>query len=234
MLETIYTIPINEAFDKGVSDKSSGCPFCNIRKKVEDDQLEIILGASMMEPDIRIKTNEQGFCHRHYEKMFTMKNRLGLALMMESHLAELQKDFSAFAPTDLIAGKGAKVTKRIDALKDSCYICERVDYTMNRMYSNAALLWEQDRDFVNKTKEQPYFCLHHFREFLEAGRNNIDKKKMSDFYSDIKKVEMDYFATLSEDVSWFCKKFDYRYENEDWKNSKDAVERTIKFLTGED
>ena len=34
------------------------------------------------------------------------------------------------------------------------------------------------------------------------------------------------------DVSWFCKKFDYRYEKEDWKNSKDAVERALDFLNG--
>jgi hypothetical protein len=39
-----------------------------------------------------------------------------------------------------------------------------------------------------------------------------------------------YLDTLSEDVSWFCKKFDYRYESEPWKNSKDSVERAIKFL----
>ena len=26
----------------------------------------------------------------------------------------------------------------------------------------------------------------------------------------------------------FCKKFDYRYKDEDWKNSKDSVERAVK------
>jgi esterase/lipase superfamily enzyme len=31
-------------------------------------------------------------------------------------------------------------------------------------------------------------------------------------------------------VSWFCKKFDYRYDKEPWYNSKDAVERAFKFL----
>jgi hypothetical protein len=36
--------------------------------------------------------------------------------------------------------------------------------------------------------------------------------------------------TLREDIKWFIKKFDYRYEEEPWKNSKDSVERTIKFL----
>ena len=41
-----------------------------------------------------------------------------------------------------------------------------------------------------------------------------------------------YAKELGGDVSWFCKKFDYRYEKEDWKNSKDAVERALDFLNG--
>ena len=39
-----------------------------------------------------------------------------------------------------------------------------------------------------------------------------------------------YFDELQKDVSWFCKKFDYRYNEEPWYNSKDAVERAIKFI----
>ena len=37
-------------------------------------------------------------------------------------------------------------------------------------------------------------------------------------------------TTLTDDISWFCKKFDYRYDAEPWYNSKDAVERAIKFI----
>ena len=39
-----------------------------------------------------------------------------------------------------------------------------------------------------------------------------------------------YMDKLKEDVSWFCKKFDYRYDKEPWYDSKDAVERAMKFL----
>ena len=42
-----------------------------------------------------------------------------------------------------------------------------------------------------------------------------------------------YFDSLREDVSWFCKKFDYRYDKEPWGNAKDAVERAIKFTSGD-
>lgn len=234
MLEKIYTIPINEAFDTSAKDHSKGCPFCAVYEKFEYNELDIILGASMMEPDIRIKTNKQGFCHNHYEKMFTMKNRLGLALMMESHLNELKDELFGKGLYDLVGGKGGKAVARLEKLKGNCYVCERVEYNMTRMFENAALLWEADCEFDKKIKAQPYFCLEHYRRFIEAGKRNINKRRYSDFYDRVSSTEKAYMEQLCEDVSWFCKKFDYRYENESWKNSKDAVERTIKFLTGKE
>lgn len=234
MSEKIYTIPINEAFDASAADHSIGCPFCALYERFEYDQLDIILGGAMMEPDIRIKTNKQGFCHKHYEKMFTMKNRLGMALMLESHLNELREDMKG-GLSEVFSGKGSKAVGRIEKLEDSCYICERVEYTMERIFENAALLWEENpKEFGAKIEAQPYFCLQHYRRFVEAGQKNINKKRFPDFYETVSKTEMAYFDKLRCDVSWFCKKFDYRYENEPWRDSKDAVERAIKFLTGKE
>ena len=44
-----------------------------------------------------------------------------------------------------------------------------------------------------------------------------------------------YLHTLQNDVSHFCKMFDYRNNtaDADWGNSRDAIERTILWLTGE-
>ena len=56
MKETIYTIPINEAFEA-----KCGCPLCTLRRKLERDSVEYIMGAAMMEPDVRIETNKRGF-----------------------------------------------------------------------------------------------------------------------------------------------------------------------------
>ena len=59
MEEKIYTIPVNEAFDK-----KCGCPFCTLFSELEQTELESILGAAMMEPDTRIETNKKGFCKK--------------------------------------------------------------------------------------------------------------------------------------------------------------------------
>ena len=83
MSEKIYTIPVNEAFEACAEDKSRGCPFCRLYNKLEADETDLILGASMMEPDVRIKTNEKGFCATHFQMLLSGKNRLGLGLMLD-------------------------------------------------------------------------------------------------------------------------------------------------------
>ena len=74
--------------------------------------------------------------------------------------------------------------------------------------------------------------MHHYHKFLTAGKVVLNKRKYADFEALVQKVNADYLETLQADVSWFCKKFDYRYEDEPWGNAKDAPERAIAFLSG--
>ena len=87
-MEQIFTIPVNEAFRACREEPLGACPICTLYRKLEDDELDRILGAAMMEPSVRIRTNEEGFCARHFGKMLTRQNRLPFALMLESHLAK--------------------------------------------------------------------------------------------------------------------------------------------------
>ena len=83
-----------------------------------------------------------------------------------------------------------------------------------------------------KFKGQKYFCLPHYKAMLEYAELKLDKKKFNEFYKDASEIENKYFEKISADVSWFAKKFDYRYDKEPWYDSKDAPERAITFLCG--
>ena len=89
-VEQIYSIPVNEAFDRVRGGKECACPFCVLYNKLEEDELDIILGASMMEPDIRIKTNEQGFCDRHFARMLKEKECSASVLLCKAISARFQ------------------------------------------------------------------------------------------------------------------------------------------------
>lgn len=229
-MEQIYAIPVNEAFRESAESAACGCPFCSIYRKLEENELDLILGASMMEPDTRIRTNKEGFCRTHYDMMFVRKNRLGMALTLESHLDELRADMKDSLAGKIAGKKGEKAAKRIADLEKNCYVCSRIEYHFERMIETSVLLWENQEDFPSLISSQPYYCLPHYRRMLEYASARLSKKKYGEFEAQCSAPQYKYFDKLREDVSWFCKKYDYRYEEEPWYDSKDAVERAIKFL----
>ncbi|WP_306307370.1 DUF6062 family protein [Cellulosilyticum ruminicola] len=89
MKDTIYTIPLTEAFNA-----QDECPFCFITRKLEQDAISFILGAAYMEDDIRAVTDKIGFCKEHYKKMYDYGNRLGSALILHTHYIALQKELA--------------------------------------------------------------------------------------------------------------------------------------------
>ena len=225
-MEKIYTIPVNEAFEE-----IGSCPFCRMRKKLEDNEIDLILGASMMEPDVRIKTNEKGFCAHHFKEMYDAQKRLPLALMLESHLDVIRKECAT--PRLSLKEKPGTVAEHTDSFCRTCYVCERIEFHWNKMFETACLLWEGDIEFRRKMEKQSYFCLPCYTRFLKTAKLFISKKRLPDFLEAAQKVEMGYLDELKGDISRFCRKFDYRYQKEPWGSARDAVERAIRFLSGE-
>ena len=229
-MEQIYTIPVNEAFDKVAEHPECGCPICSLYRKLQTDELDIILGASMMEPDIRIKTNEQGFCSDHYAMMLKRKRMLGIALMLDSHLPEVEKRLDG---PILIGNKPAAAVKSLGELEGSCYVCGRIEKNLSAMIATIAYLYETDFDFRKKYERIPYLCLPHYRRLIDYASKKMSKRNFAEFYKVAHEMEKRYINELQGDVHWFCKKFDYQNEAEPWYNSKDSVYRAVKFLTGD-
>ncbi|MBQ2793486.1 MAG: hypothetical protein IKL79_04325 [Clostridia bacterium] len=229
-MEQIYMIPVTEAFEATAGKPECGCPLCRLYKKLQEDELDIILGASMMEPDIRIKTNEQGFCLTHYNMMLGRRRMLGMGLMMESHLAEVEKKLRGPA---VLGDRRASALNALGRLECDCYVCGRIEKNLAAMVSTAVLLWDSDYNGFRKLFEkQPWFCMPHYRAMLEYASKKLSKKSYHPFYDAAYAIQERYLKELSGDVSWFCKKFDYRYDEEPWYNSKDSVKRAIRFLGG--
>lgn len=226
-MQQIYTIPIKEHFGReGEARAKCPCPICSLYRMFEENELELILGASMMEPDIRIETNKLGFCRMHYDMMFVRKNRLGMALTLESHLERLRKEIADLPLTV----PGTRARARITELEGSCYICRRIEHNFGNLLENLIYLWDTEEEFRAMFAAQSYICLLHYADLLGTAKAKLPGKRYREFAKAAEGLVLPYFDKLSEDVSWFCKKFDYRYDKEPWYDSKDAVERAIKFL----
>jgi hypothetical protein len=177
----------------------------------------------MMEPSVRIETNRLGFCEKHFGKMLKNGKRLPVALILQSHLEEIR--------AELAGAKADGAEKYLSRLERTCYVCARVETNMQSVLSNIFYLWSGDEKFRRLFSEQPYFCITRYRALLSCSEKALSKKERSVFYESISLTERNYLASLSGDIDWFCKKFDYRFAKEDWKNSRDAIERTVYALT---
>ena len=222
----ITNIPISEVFEP-----KEGCPICRMRNMLEKRMAEYITGAAMMEPDVRIETNRLGFCIDHFRDIMKQRNRLGVALILESHLAEIEQD--VFQGVPIFGKSGKKQAKDAEKQQKTCFICQQVDWAMERMLATVCRLWENEDDFRQLFSEQEALCLPHFSLLVQTAETAINKKHIGDFSKAASALSKQYMTTLQEDISHFCKMFDYRNSGEDadWGNSRDAVERAVWFLT---
>ncbi len=222
----ITNIPVTEVFEEG-----DGCPICRLRNKLEDRAVEYIVGAAMMEPDIRIETNKQGFCLTHYRQMLRRRNRLSVALMLESHLDEMEK--RVFAGPPIIGKPTRKQAQSASKVIESCFVCGQLDDAMTKMLATVCRTWDSQREFRQLFEKQDCLCLNHFSALIDAASGSMSKKSQPEFAKAAAKLARDYLTALRGDVHHFCEMYDYRNNtaDADWGNSKDSIERAIWYLT---
>jgi enamine deaminase RidA (YjgF/YER057c/UK114 family) len=253
MKEKIYTIPVTDAFREDCE-----CPLCVLERKLEDEYVEYILGPFLMEPEGRIETNENGFCRKHFEMLYKVQSkRHGLALILDTHLIEQNKKFKKMYDAKLdallknseislvkslsnkITSKQTESEKLVDQLiselsnlENKCTVCSKLNFTMDRYIDVTLYLWFKEEDFRELFNSKKGFCMKHFKVLLEGTKKHLNARETAVFVENLLKIQVDNMQRVQEEVNWFTKKFDYRYNDEPWGNSKDAVPRSIQKIAG--
>lgn len=247
MKDNIYTIPLTDAFCSG-----DECPFCFIHKKLQDDAIDYMLGSAYMADNIREETNKLGFCGNHYTLLYDHGNRLGLAMMLHTHLTALKKELEPLLVGNhpkAISSK-ASIFSKIRGSKSSpgktdasnnisdyiykndanCYICDKIHKDMARYLDTFFFVWKRDPNFINLVKDCKGFCLSHFAALLDIAPSKLSGQTLQDFYDLVIPLTLENLNRIEDELSWFIDKFDYRNKAASWKNSKDAVPRSIEKL----
>jgi len=205
--------------------------------KLTQDAIQFVMGPSYMENDVRTETNRLGFCESHLEAMYGEKNRLGLALMLHTHILQLNKDIteivknkqpSPFFGKDT-SGPLAKIHAHLAKTGESCYVCNKIEDTFARYIDTFLYLWGKGGEDAKLITGQKGYCLPHFTK-LVAAADNLGRSKRDKFIDEIVLPQLKHMQELEEDLEWFTLKFDYRYADEPWKNAKDALPRALGML----
>jgi hypothetical protein len=244
----IDTIPIWDA-----AKLEGECLLCALERRTEPREAERYPGASVMAPDVRIRVNQRGFCRKHHAMLFTMSNRLGHALMLESHMIEnrerleeswksLEKAGGQLAGAgfgDRLNGKAKAAresitaeARKIQQMAGTCVMCDTISDNMLRYLHTFFHLYQSDGEFKRRFLEGKGLCIPHLGQLIEVAAEELGTRELGEFVQALARTEKQNLDRIQEDISWFIKKFDYRYEKEDWKNSRDAVERTVNKTRG--
>lgn len=231
MKEKLHTIPVNDGFDA-----DGECPVCSMRKELETKAIDFTMGPSYMEDDVRGETSKQGFCKEHIELLYTNQNRLGLALILKSHMDKVIRDIEKLSGSNTRIGTPSLFRKQgeisglvsyIEGLDNTCYICDMINRTLERYIATIFYLYRQEDTFRQKFKKCKGFCNHHYGMLYKNAPKHLSGGQLKDFISELNSLYLDNMKRVRGDLDWFIDKFDYRYANEPWKNSKDALPRTI-------
>lgn len=229
MKERIYSIPLTEALEE-----NCGCILCTLEKRMEDQAVDYFLGPSMMEPDSREMTNEKGFCRRHMGALFEKKNRLGLALMLETHVKELEKSLCVEKKSGMFSKESAALltSETIYKKVNSCALCEKLDSQMFAAAANLAYLWDKEDDFRKMFENSKGLCLEHTALATKACDKEISGKKKEEYLSMLIKKQKDILSEIYKNLHEFTLSFDYRNANKELTEAeKESVQTAVKHLT---
>ena len=232
MKEKLYTIPVNDAYQADCE-----CPLCSMYHNLEESAIDFVMGPSYMEDDIREVTNKIGFCQTHVQKLYKNQNRLGLALMLHTHMQKVTKDLEKLSKGALSTGGLFKkksesngVVSYVKSVTNRCYVCERIDNTFERYVITILYLYRTDEDFRKIFRNAKGVCMAHYATLTEYAPRELSGSTLKDFINDLNQTFLNNMSRIQDDLEWFIDKFDYRNSNEPWRNSKDALLRSVTKL----
>ena len=215
MRENICTLPVVDIFSE-----VDGCPLCRMKEKLNERITDYILGPAMMDPDIRIATNKEGFCEKHLNSLLEKDNKLQFALILESHLEEFSKVLKA------------KDAKKINSAVNECFICNKINWGYTRMLKTIMLSYENDSSFRKMFENQEYFCPSHAADLIENANKKTMKSYHKDFTNFIIAKSLENLSYIKENIIGFKNLFDYRssYDKEKENLYKNAPKLAVDFL----
>ncbi len=239
MKEKIYTIPINDAFNIDCA-----CPVCEIERKIDLQFVESTLGASMMEPDYRLITNEFGFCKTHYSQLILQSKALPLSLVLQTHSECQNKKLISILQSNPDGKKGIfkktsskkqiaeNAINAIKTLNNLCTICDKTANAMAKFLENIIFLWKTEKEFRDKFNSKKGFCLPHFASLLECSVKCLNENYFNLFLEHISAMQILSLNDIYKDVSEFTKLFDHQSSGIPTEKVKTAVRRGIHKYSG--
>lgn len=156
--------------------------------------------------------------------------RLQNALLLQTHLEQIAKDYLPEAPK----GKpDKKQLSALSALQSTCFVCDKIDWGMAHMFETVFRSFENDESFRALFTQQEYICLPHYTQLMQAAMGKTGSLQKA---AGILQGGGIACGRISQNA--WRRHIPFLYDvrlpqpRRRLENSKDAIERAVTFLTG--
>jgi hypothetical protein len=222
------------------------CPLCSLMDSAEKTCLVSFQGSRVMEPNVRVQTNKMGFCPDHYRKLYRGENKLGLSLVVHTHLQEKLPRLAAALEGAVKEAEAAlsrkskdagarpldPILRFLDEMRESCFICGLLAVDLDRYLFTIVYLWKQDPGFREVLRASRGFCLVHVRRLFEYARDALKARELAGFLEDVVPLMTGSLARLEREIFGFTQLFHDSNRSLGSDAERTALARTLQKLSG--
>ena len=213
------------------------CPLCTLLQAAEETYLQSFTHSRVMEPNVRVKTNESGFCPDHYRKLYARENKLGLALVVHTHLAEKLPGLKAAIDAGAAPGRRGKerlesAASQIARLRDTCFLCDLLREDRDRYCFTVLYLWEKDEEFLPEFRASKGFCLPHFADMIAAALRSLRPDRRGRWMEETAALMTGALERLEREVHAFTQLHRDTSRGLGTEEERTALARTLQKLAG--
>jgi len=219
--------------------KLGECPLCDLEADAEKTYLTSFQHSRVMEPNVRVQTNRQGFCAAHYRKLYDGENKLGLSLVVHTHLQHVLPEIGAALDAVTRAAEGRTLKHRVAAaaaplsdLRDSCFICGLLRADRERYIVTILYLWSRDPDFPAVFRASRGFCIPHFTTMLDEASKMMRADRFRRWLAEAIPLMRGSLEGLERDLHAFSQLHQAGNESMGTDVERSALGRTLQKLAG--
>jgi len=215
------------------------CPLCLLEASAEGALLKSFQHARGMEPEVRVRTNREGFCAGHLRRLYAGESKLGLGLVAHTRLLHLLAEVEAALDTAGRAAAGrdakrqaARAAAGLSQLGASCYICGLLRQDRERWIFTILYLWTKDPDFRPVYRASRGFCIPHFAAMTAEAARSMRAERLREWLAESGALLRASLAALDHDLLAFTQLHQAGNRGLGTEAERTALARTLQKLAG--
>ncbi len=215
------------------------CPLCDLYEAAESSYLNSFTHSRIMEPSVRVQTNDRGFCPAHLGMLYRGENKLGLGLMLHTHLQkrlpEIEEVLDAIAagPRSRRDRERAETAAAsLSGMLSTCYLCDLLATDMKRYRFTILYLWQKDPEFRPRFRASRGFCIRHFLEMLDEAERSLRIQRLTAWLEEAVPLMKGGFRALEKDLYAFTQLHHDAHRGLGTEEERTALSRVLQKLAG--